>query len=157
MSKTDHHLSRRKFMAMGSAAMAAPVLMNMAGMVTEAKAALKKYDFVDEKNCDLVVLGGGGSGLIAAVRAAELTGKKVIVLEKAAFTGGGALGASTVRTFGSKWQKKRDLPDTTADYARAMMDEIYWRVACRACILATGSRINNRRCPCESRDAGVQG
>jgi hypothetical protein len=57
MSKTDHNLSRRKFMAMGSAAMAAPVLMNMAGMVTEAKAAEKKYDFVDEKSCDLVVLG----------------------------------------------------------------------------------------------------
>ena len=89
-------------MAMSSAAIASPVLMNMAGMVSEAKASEKSYDFVDRKSCDLVVLGGGGSGLIAAVRAAELTGKKVIVLEKVAFTGGGAHGASTVRTFGSK-------------------------------------------------------
>jgi fumarate reductase flavoprotein subunit len=39
-----------------------------------------------EKSCDLVVC-GGGSGLIAAVRAAQL-GLKVIVLEKAARVGG---------------------------------------------------------------------
>ena len=34
-------------------------------------------------DCDLVVLGAGGSGLVAAVKAAELSGKKVVVLEKA--------------------------------------------------------------------------
>jgi fumarate reductase flavoprotein subunit len=65
----------------------------------------------------------------------------VIVLEKAAFTGGGALGASTVRTFGSKWQKKRNLPDTTADYARAMMDDLYWKLdpkLVKNCLLGTG-------------------
>ena len=39
---------------------------------------------------DLVVIGCGGSGSVAAVRAAELTGKKVIVLEKAAKPGGSA-------------------------------------------------------------------
>ena len=33
--------------------------------------------------CDLVVLGAGGSGLVAANRAFDLTGKKVIVIEKA--------------------------------------------------------------------------
>ena len=36
-----------------------------------------------ELTADAVVLGAGGSGLVAAVRFAELTGKKVIVLEKA--------------------------------------------------------------------------
>ena len=49
-------------------------------------------------------LGGGGSGMVAAVRAAQLTGKKVIVLEKASATGGAAQFAATIRTFGSKWQ-----------------------------------------------------
>jgi len=37
---------------------------------------------------DLVVLGAGGAGLVAAVRASECSGKKVIVLEKAKKTGG---------------------------------------------------------------------
>jgi len=141
MGKKDFQLNRRKFMMVGSAAIAAPILGNMAGIVPKARAAEKTYDVVDEKSCDLVVLGGGGSGLIAAARAAELTGKKVIVLEKAAFTGGGALGASTVRTFGSKWQKKHNLPDTTADYARAMMDEVYWKLDAKLvsnCLLGTG-------------------
>jgi len=142
MNEMNGKLSRRTFMAMGSAALAAPVLKSVAGLVpAEAKAAEKSYDFAEKKSCDLVVLGGGGSGLVAAVRAAELTGKKVIVLEKAAFTGGGALGASTTRTFGSKWQKKRNLPDTTADYARAMMDEVYWKLDTKLvsnCLLGTG-------------------
>jgi len=145
MSETNFNLTRRKFMAVSSVALAAPIIRNMAGVVPEVNAAEKKvekqYDFVDKKDCDLVVLGGGGSGLIAAVRAAQLTGKKVIVLEKAAFTGGGALGASTVRTFGSKWQKKNNLPDTTAEYARTMMDTLYWKLdprLVRNCLLGTG-------------------
>jgi len=115
-------------MAVSSAAIAAPVLMNMAGMVTDAGAAEKKYEFIGEKSCDLIVLGGGGSGMVAAVRAAQQTGEKVIVLEKGPATGGAALFAGTIRTFGSKWQADRKLPDTTTDYARDMMDLVYWRL-----------------------------
>jgi len=99
------------------------------------------YDFIEEINCDLVVLGGGGSGMVAAVRAAQITGKKVIVLEKAPSTGGGALFAGTIRTFGSKWQARRNLPDTTVDYARDMMDLVYWRLDTELvnnCLLGTG-------------------
>lgn len=40
--------------------------------------------------CDLVVLGGGGAGMVAAVRAAQLTGLNVIVLEKGQNSGGSA-------------------------------------------------------------------
>ena len=64
-----------------------------------------------EMNCDILVVGGGGSGMVAAVRAAELSGGKVIVLEKAKFTGGGMLFASTMRTFRSQWQAERNIPD----------------------------------------------
>jgi fumarate reductase flavoprotein subunit len=149
MSEKDLILSRRKFMVASSAAIAAPVLMNMAGAAPEAKAAEKQtekqtekqYKFVDKKNCDLVVLGGGGSGLVAAVRAAQLTGKKIIVLEKDSTAGGGAQGARTYRTFGSKWQAKRNLPDTTVAYANAMMDVVYWKVDPKLvtnCLLGTG-------------------
>lgn len=38
--------------------------------------------------CDAVIIGGGGAGLIAAARFAEITGKKTIVLEKSRKTGG---------------------------------------------------------------------
>jgi hypothetical protein len=130
MSEKDLNLSRRKFVAVSSAAMAMPILQGTAGMVSEAKAAAKQqekqYTFVDNKSCDLVVLGGGGSGLTAAVRAAQLSGKKVIVLEKDSTAGGGAQGARTIRTFGSKWQAKRNIPDTTAEYAREKMNWMYW-------------------------------
>ncbi len=81
-----------------------------------------------EKSCDILVVGGGGSGLVAAVRAAQLSGKKVIVLEKLKKTGGGMTFASTMRTFGSRWQAERNLPDVTASYLRKVMDASYWRL-----------------------------
>jgi fumarate reductase flavoprotein subunit len=141
MGEASRKLSRRKFLAAGSAAIAAPIVMGMAGKVPEAKAAEKTYNFVDKKSCDLVVLGGGGSGLVAAVRAAQLSGKKVIVLEKDSVAGGGAQGARTMRTFRSKWQAKRNIKDTTVEYANRMMDFLFWRVdpeLITNCILGTG-------------------
>lgn len=78
--------------------------------------------------CDILVIGGGGSGLVAGCRAADL-GKSVIVLEKdKKALGGGMNMASTMRTFGSKWQKERNLPDTTMLYLRNRMDETFWRI-----------------------------
>ena len=59
--------------------------------------------------CDLLVLGAGGSGLVAANRAFDLTGKKVIVLEKAKKPAGCTYFASGMGESGpiqdSKWQK----------------------------------------------------
>lgn len=77
--------------------------------------------------CDIVVIGGGGSGLVAGCRAAGM-GKQVIVLEKDKQLGGGMNMASTMRTFGSRWQKERNLPDTTALFLRNRMDETFWRL-----------------------------
>jgi len=122
------NLTRRKFMAVGSALLAAPMLKNIAGSVPEVKAAEKTYDFIDKKTCDLVVLGGGGSGMVAAVRAAQLSGKKVIILEKASSTGGAAMYATGVRIFGSKFQAKRNQEDNTIEYAREQLDSVYWRL-----------------------------
>jgi succinate dehydrogenase/fumarate reductase flavoprotein subunit len=73
-------------------------------------------------DCDLVVLGAGGSGLVSAVRASDLSGKKVIVLEKAKKTGGSSIFAGVWGELGavmdSKWQKDagykvNDPPDIT--------------------------------------------
>jgi fumarate reductase flavoprotein subunit len=60
-------------------------------------------------DCDLVVLGAGGSGLVAGCRAFDLTGKKVIILEKAPKPAGCTYFASRMGESGpitdSKWQK----------------------------------------------------
>ena len=81
-----------------------------------------------EKTCDIVVLGGGGSGLVAAARAAELSGGRVVVLEKSGVLGGGMLFASTMRTFGSKWQEERGIPDQSVTFLRQMMDLTRWQL-----------------------------
>ena len=94
-----------------------------------------------EKSCDILVLGGGGSGLVAAVRAAEHGGGKVIVLEKGKVTGGGMLFASTMRTFRSRWQVERNIPDQSGDFIRRGMDETFWRLdpeLVREAVLGTG-------------------
>lgn len=79
--------------------------------------------------------------MVAAVRAAYLSGKKVIVLEKAKKIGGGIVMASTMRTFGSKWQKDRNIPDVTDSFLRQVMDLTYWKLDSKLvgnCIRGTG-------------------
>ena len=56
-----------------------------------------------ELEADAVIIGAGGSGMIAACRIAE-TGKKVVVLEKAKRTGCGAIHvAGPLQFFDTKW------------------------------------------------------
>ena len=63
-----------------------------------------------EMNCDLVVIGAGGSGMVAAVKAFDLTKAKVIVLEKSRKPGGATTLAGGMGESGpikdSKWQKE---------------------------------------------------
>jgi fumarate reductase flavoprotein subunit len=56
--------------------------------------------------CDLLVVGAGGSGLIAAVKAAELSGKKVIVLEKGKKPGGSTNLAHGFMVCDCKWLRE---------------------------------------------------
>jgi fumarate reductase flavoprotein subunit len=60
---------------------------------------------------DLVVVGAGGSGLVAAVKAFDLTGAKVIVLEKSRKTGGATYFGTGMGEGGpildSTWQKEQ--------------------------------------------------
>ncbi len=60
---------------------------NVSAVESTEKEPVKEHGPV-RLEADIVVLGAGGSGTVAAVRAAELTGKKVIVLEKMKKPGG---------------------------------------------------------------------
>lgn len=85
------------------------------------------HDLV-EHDCDLCVIGGGGGGLAAAGRFAWLTGKKVIVLEKMRKCGGSAWFASTMRIYGSQWQKERGVEDHLNEKLVEIMDQTYWEL-----------------------------
>jgi fumarate reductase flavoprotein subunit len=65
-------------------------------------------------DCDLLVLGAGGAGLVAGVKAADLTGKKVIILEKSKKPGGATYFAGGMGESGpikdSTWQKNAGHP-----------------------------------------------
>lgn len=65
-------------------------------------------------DCDLCVLGAGGGGLVAAVRAAQLSGKKVLVLEKAKKVGGSTTFAHNWFTGRMRWHEEAGIPDNSA-------------------------------------------
>jgi fumarate reductase flavoprotein subunit len=99
------------------------------------------YKITEQKESDIVVIGGGGAGMVAAARAAWLLKRKIVVLEKSGHTGGGALMAKALRTFDSKWQRDRGVPDVTNQFIIDGMDRTYWKLDHRLvadCIRATG-------------------
>jgi fumarate reductase flavoprotein subunit len=193
---SEKNLTRRKFIAAGSAAIAAPLVMGMAGKIagaventsTEKKTYLitdncvlcpplpcqtncpvkavsfdgdkfvidtekcvrcgtcfkgceigaivdinaplpviKPHDTI-YKSCDMVVVGGGASGLIAAAIAADMSKKKVIVLEKAKNPGGSGFYAQFIRFFSTKWQRDAGVPDQMDDYIRSAMNITRWQL-----------------------------
>jgi succinate dehydrogenase/fumarate reductase flavoprotein subunit/NAD-dependent dihydropyrimidine dehydrogenase PreA subunit len=78
-------------------------------------------------DCDVVILGAGGSGLIAAVRTVMLTGKKVIVLEKAREAGGNTWYAGGFRTYYSKLEREAGIPDNRDAKIRDFMIKVLWQ------------------------------
>lgn len=201
MGENIDTLSRRRFMAATSAAMAAPLVMGMAGKAGEARAAEKttagaegkKTYFINDscilcpplpcktncpvqaisfdgdkfaidtekcircgtclkvceigaivdaneplpevkphdiirRRCDFLVVGGGTAGVIAAAIAADMSGKKVIVLEKAKRPGGSGFYANGIRFFSTKWQRDAGVPDQMDDYIRSAMNITRWEL-----------------------------
>lgn len=79
-----------------------------------------------DEEADLVIVGGGGAGLVAALRAAE-KGASVIVVEMAAETGGATQHATGAVGWGSKAQKRCgiELPPREAIHQMAMLGSNY--------------------------------
>lgn len=84
-------------------------------------AASAEYHPPVEKSCDLLVIGAGGSGLLCAVKAAEITGKQVIVLEKNKEVGGNTWYASGFKAHYSKLQREAGLPDNREEEIRRFL------------------------------------
>ena len=77
----------------------------------------------EEAQADVIVVGGGASGLAAAASALE-SGARVIVLEKAAHTGGSAaLSAGIVTAAGTDIQKASGLPADSAGLAKLWLED----------------------------------
>ncbi|MDL2060194.1 FAD-dependent oxidoreductase [Mesosutterella sp. AGMB02718] len=75
--------------------------------VLGACASVPAWAAAQAVSADVVVVGGGGSGLAAAVRAAEL-GAKVVLLEKNGVVGGGAAFAEGLFGIESRWQRAKN-------------------------------------------------
>ena len=77
----------------------------------------------EEAQADVVVVGGGASGLATAASALE-SGARVIVLEKAPHTGGSAaLSAGIVTAAGTDIQKASGLPADSAGLAKLWLED----------------------------------
>lgn len=72
--------------------------------------------------CDIVVVGGGGSGLSAAVRAAQL-GAKVIVVEKMDAFGGNSNLAGGLLATNSSFHQADGLPDKTEEFVKKILQK----------------------------------
>ena len=82
----------------------------------------------DVMNCDLLVIGGGGSGLVAAVKAKHLGVKNVLVLETGRNTGGSTWFAGWGAGGYTKWQKEAGYPDTRDDSYKRIMKQYKWMI-----------------------------
>ena len=80
-----------------------------------------------EQSCDVLVVGGGVAGLIAAAKCAE-AGKEVILLEKLPKTGGGSQYAFGLRLFGTDMERRAGVPDQTDDYIRSALNTCRWEI-----------------------------
>lgn len=79
---------------------------------------------------DVIVIGGGASGITAAVAAAEKDAK-VIVLEKGSTTGGAANMGMGIFAVESKYQKAQLVDFTKEDAFNLLMNYTHWRVDAR--------------------------
>ena len=86
-----------------------------------------RYHDPETRSCDVLVIGGGAAGLIAAAKTAE-AGKQVILLEKLPKLGGGSQFAQGLRMFSTQMEKDAGVPDQMDDYIRSALNTCRWEI-----------------------------
>ena len=121
-------LTRRNFVASaafgGAALGAGTVLAGGPGVALGSAAAAPEPESWDEE-CDVLILGAGGTGLSAACAAAE-AGASVIVVDAAEGSGGTtAMSGGVIQAAGTKWQKEFTSfqDDTPEKHAACYMEQ----------------------------------
>ena len=85
-------------------------------------AVTAQVENLDSYSPDIVIVGAGGCGLVAALAAAR-KGARVLVLEKTDKPGGGTVFSSrSIRAAGTKLQRAKGIEDDGAAYARDILD-----------------------------------
>ena len=115
-------MSRRNFVAAGACA-AGAVVAATSGLIGSAKAAEEPQSWDEE--CDVLILGAGGTGLSAACAAAQ-AGAKVIVVDVDVQSGGTtAMSGGVIQAAGTQWQKEFTSfqDDTPAKHAQCYMEQ----------------------------------
>ena len=110
---TMSELTRRNFVA-GACVAGAAALTATNSLIGSAKAAEEPETWDEE--CDVLILGAGGTGLSAACAAAE-AGAKVIVVDADEKSGGTtAMSGGVIQAAGTQWQKEfTDFQDDTPE------------------------------------------
>lgn len=112
-------MTRRQFC--GASMLGAICLANMDAV---ALAATKKQEEID---AEIVVIGGGGSGLMSAVGAVEAGIKDILVLEKAAQPGGNTTNVGVFFAVNSPVQKRSGITVTAEQAFKEKMAHDHWR------------------------------
>lgn len=86
----------------------------------------KTSDIVEELSTDIVVVGAGGGGIVAAIQASTL-GKDVIVLEKLATVGGTSAHTEGMFAVDSPLQQEADVSITSAEALKKVMAYHHWK------------------------------
>ena len=131
-------ISRRSFLkgAAATGVVAALSSIGISAAADEAAAAdesvrsylpQEKYDIAEERDFDVVVVGAGGGGMTAAIRASQL-GLSTVILEKRSVTGGTTLFTEGLFAINSHIQKEngKNPPDLGYDLFTIAMDYHHW-------------------------------
>ncbi len=119
--------------AIGVLGSCAPKLATPEGAATEESTSTEPIEVSETMDADIVVVGGGSSGMCATVQAAQL-GAKVMLLEKNSTLGGNGNGTEGMFAIGSDMQKKagieitfREIISTEQEFFNYRVNALFWK------------------------------
>ena len=149
----SNEINRREFLkktalvsvlGAGFLAGCSPKVQSEAGKDTPMAQGASNAPVSETQNVDIVVVGGGNSGLAAAVQA-SLLGAKVVVLESQGATGGNGYGTEGIFGIGSKLAKAanvsvnpQDIIIPTIKYFENRINPLFWKDM----VVASGANVD---------------